>query len=148
MSPPPQEIAIADPHDPGPEAPGEAAPDQGAEEGAPAPGASDPGASPGPDAQAEAEIHAEALAEAEALASALSRQGGGDTFEFLLAGGRGFILDFEQGRDVINLEGLGLTPWDLLPSIRGRDLVLSFEGGEVVLNGAAGVHLTQWDFRY
>lgn len=72
----------------------------------------------------------------------------GDRFEFRLSGGRGFILDFEQGRDVISLEGLGLTPWDLLPSIRGRDLVLSFEGGEVVLRGAAGVRLTQWDFRY
>lgn len=72
----------------------------------------------------------------------------GDRFEFRLAGGRGFILDFEQGRDVISLEGLGLTPWDLLPSIRGRDLVLSFEGGEVVLRGGAGVHLNQWDFRY
>lgn len=72
----------------------------------------------------------------------------GDRFEFRLSGGRGFILDFEQGRDVISLEGLGLTPWDLLPSIRGRDLVLSFDGGEVVLRGAAGVHLTQWDFRY
>jgi len=72
----------------------------------------------------------------------------GDQFEFRLSGGRGFILDFEQGRDVINLEGLGLTPWDLLPSIHGRDLVLSFEGGEVVLRGAAGVKLEQWDFRY
>ncbi|WP_339950137.1 hypothetical protein [uncultured Albimonas sp.] len=79
---------------------------------------------------------------------ALSRFLEGDRFEFRLAGGRGFILDFEQGRDVISLEGLGLTPWDLLPSIRGRDLVLSFEGGEVVLRGGAGVHLNQWDFRY
>ncbi|MEO1689455.1 MAG: hypothetical protein AAFU61_16310 [Pseudomonadota bacterium] len=78
----------------------------------------------------------------------VSRAVAGDQFEFRLAGGRGFILDFEQGRDVINLEGLGLTPWDLLPSINGRDLVLSFEGGEVVLRGAAGVKLEQWDFRY
>ncbi|MEO0682886.1 MAG: hypothetical protein AAF192_21025 [Pseudomonadota bacterium] len=78
----------------------------------------------------------------------VSRAVAGDQFEFRLAGGRGFILDFEQGRDVINLEGLGLTPWDLLPSINGRDLVLSFEGGEVVLRGAAGVKLEQGDFRY
>lgn len=80
--------------------------------------------------------------------AALDRLAAGDRFEFRLAGGRGFILDFEQGRDVIGLEGLGLTPWDLLPSVQGDDLVLSFEGGEVVLRGAAGVHLTQWDFRY
>ena len=39
----------------------------------------------------------------------------------------GIILDFEKGRDVINLEGLGLTPWDLTPSIQGRDLALAFE---------------------
>ncbi len=71
-----------------------------------------------------------------------------DRFEFRLAGGRGFILDFEQGRDVINLVGLGLTPWDLLPSIAGSDLVLSFEGGDVVLRGAAGVHLGPEDFRW
>ena len=71
-----------------------------------------------------------------------------DRFEFRLAGGRGFILDFEQGRDVINLVGLGLTPWDLLPSIAGRDLVLSFDGGDVVLRGAAGVHLGPEDFRW
>lgn len=71
-----------------------------------------------------------------------------DRFEFRLSGGRGFILDFEQGRDVINLVGLGLTPWDLLPSIAGRDLVLSFEGGDVVLKGAAGVKLGAEDFRW
>ena len=29
-----------------------------------------------------------------------------------------------------------------------RDLALAFEGGEVILRGAAGVHLDQWDFRY
>ena len=83
--------------------------------------------------------------EAEAVPSA---RPAGDQFEFLARTGRGFILDFEQGRDVINLEGLGLTPWDLLPSIEGRDLVLAFDGGEVVLRGAAGVKLTQWDFVY
>lgn len=71
-----------------------------------------------------------------------------EEFQFLLHGGRGFILDFQQGRDVINLSHLGLTPWDLLPSIDGRDLVLSFDGGEVVLKGCAGLHLNQWDFRY
>lgn len=71
-----------------------------------------------------------------------------DRFEFRLTGGRGFILDFEPGRDVINLVGLGLTPWDLLPSIAGRDLVLSFEGGDVVLRGAAGVKLEAEDFRW
>ena len=81
-------------------------------------------------------------------AEALSRFHEGDRFEFRLSGGRGFILDFVKGRDVISLEGLGLTPWDLLPSIRGRDLVLSFEDDEMVLRGAAGVHLDQWDFRY
>ena len=78
----------------------------------------------------------------------LSARPSGDQFEFVARTGRGFILDFEQGRDVINLEGLGLTPWDLLPSIAGRDLVLAFDGGEVVLRGAAGVKLTQWDFVY
>ena len=98
-----------------------------------------------PDATPEDALVAAAEADdAEALARFLQ----GDRFEFRLSGGRGFILDFEKGRDVISLEGLGLTPWDLLPSIRGRDLVLSFEGGEVVLRGAAGVHLDQWDFRY
>lgn len=71
-----------------------------------------------------------------------------DRFEFRLAGGRGFILEFEQGRDVINLTALGLTPWDLLPSISGRDLVLSFDGGDVVLRGAAGVKLGAEDFRW
>lgn len=81
-------------------------------------------------------------------AAALAREAAGDQFEFRLSGGRGFILDFEQGRDVINLSALGLTPWDLLPSINGADLVLSFDGGEVVLRGAAGVKLGQWDFRY
>ncbi|MEM6742831.1 MAG: hypothetical protein AAF676_03710 [Pseudomonadota bacterium] len=78
----------------------------------------------------------------------LTRAASGDQFEFRLAGGRGFIMEFEQGRDVINLKGLGLTPWDLLPSINGPDLVLSFDGGEVVLRGAAGTKLDQWDFRY
>lgn len=72
----------------------------------------------------------------------------GQEFEFALHGGQGFVLDFEQGRDVINLGPLGLTPWDLLPSINGPDLILSFDGGEVVLKDCAGVHLTQWDFRY
>ncbi|MGG7565968.1 hypothetical protein ACQ5SO_07385 [Rhodovulum sp. DZ06] len=72
----------------------------------------------------------------------------GTEFEFNLSGGRGFIMDFQQGRDVINLTALGLTPFDLLPSINGPDLVLSFDGGEVVLRGCAGMHLTQWDFRY
>ncbi|MEC9434287.1 MAG: hypothetical protein VYD87_15405 [Pseudomonadota bacterium] len=81
-------------------------------------------------------------------ADALARLAADDRFEFRLTGGRGFILDFEQGRDVINLRGLGLTPWDLTPSVQGRDLALAFEGGEVILRGAAGVHLTQWDFRY
>lgn len=71
-----------------------------------------------------------------------------DRFEFRLTGGRGFILEFTQGRDVINLVGLGLTPWDLLPSIAGRDLVLSFDGGDVVLRGAAGVKLGPEDFRW
>ncbi|MFO7856940.1 MAG: hypothetical protein R6V44_17315 [Paracoccaceae bacterium] len=71
-----------------------------------------------------------------------------DRFEFRLAGGRGFILEFRQGRDVISLEGLGLTPWDLLPSISGTDLVLGFDGGEVVLRGAAGVRLEPDDFRW
>jgi hypothetical protein len=71
-----------------------------------------------------------------------------DRFEFRLAGGRGFILEFRQGRDVINLVGLGLTPWDLLPSIAGGDLVLSFDGGDVVLRGAAGVKLGPEDFRW
>ncbi|MEM1315596.1 MAG: hypothetical protein AAGI51_13635 [Pseudomonadota bacterium] len=81
-------------------------------------------------------------------AEEVTRAPSGDQFEFRLSGGRGFIMDFEQGRDVINLQGLGLTPWDLLPSISGRDLVLSFDGGDVVLRGAAGVKLEQSDFRY
>lgn len=71
-----------------------------------------------------------------------------DRFEFRLAGGRGFILEFRQGRDVINLVDLGLTPWDLLPSISGGDLVLSFDGGDVVLRGAAGTRLGPEDFRW
>jgi hypothetical protein len=71
-----------------------------------------------------------------------------EDFDFLLHGGQGFILDFEQGRDVINLSPLGLTPWDLLASINGPDLVLAFDGGEVVLKGCSGIHLNQWDFRY
>jgi hypothetical protein len=79
---------------------------------------------------------------------ALLRDPADEAFDFLLHGGQGFILDFEQGRDVINLSPLGLTPWDLLPSINGPDLVLAFDGGEVVLRGCAGVHLSQWDFRY
>lgn len=83
-----------------------------------------------------------------AEAAALLAEAAGDQFLFRLSGGRGFILDFRQGRDVINLQGLGLTPFDLLPSINGPDLVLSFDGGEVVLRGAAGVKLTQWDFRW
>ncbi len=78
----------------------------------------------------------------------LARWAEGDQFHFRLSGGRGFILDFEQGRDVIDLTGLGLTPWDLLPSIQGDDLVLGFEGGEVLLRGGRGVKLTQWDFRW
>ncbi|MAS44806.1 MAG: hypothetical protein CML43_17070 [Rhodobacteraceae bacterium] len=86
--------------------------------------------------------------EAADVPDALARLAADDRFEFRLTGGRGFILDFEKGRDVINLEGLGLTPWDLTPSIQGRDLALAFEGGEVILRGAAGVHLDQWDFRY
>ena len=86
--------------------------------------------------------------EAADVPDALARLAADDRFEFRLTGGRGFILDFEKGRDVINLEGLGLTPWDLTPSIQGRDLALAFEGGEAILRGAAGVHLDQWDFRY
>lgn len=82
------------------------------------------------------------------MTDALTRWAEGDQFQFRLSGGRGFILDFEQGRDVIDLTGLGRTPWDLLPSIQGDDLVLSFEGGEVVLRGAREVKLTQWDFRW
>lgn len=86
--------------------------------------------------------------EGEEAHRALSRLVEGDRFAFRLAGGRGFILDFRQGRDVINLQGLGLTPWGLLVSIRGRDLALSFEGGEVILRGAAGVELSERDFRW
>ncbi|SDX31884.1 hypothetical protein SAMN05444336_104282 [Albimonas donghaensis] len=100
-----------------------------------------------PEAPPEALLGAEPP-EAADIPDALARLAADDRFEFRLTGGRGFILDFEKGRDVINLEGLGLTPWDLTPSIQGRDLALAFEGGEVILRGAAGVHLDQWDFRY
>ncbi|HKK35273.1 MAG TPA: hypothetical protein VJ994_03175 [Paracoccaceae bacterium] len=86
------------------------------------------------------------MSEAQELARRALEEG--DRFEFRLSGGRGFILEFRQGRDVISLDGLGLTPWDLLPSISGADLVLSFDGGEVVLRGAAGVKLEADDFRW
>jgi hypothetical protein len=79
---------------------------------------------------------------------ALMADPGDESFDLQQQGGQGFILDFQQGRDVINLSPLGLTPWDLLPSINGPDLVLAFDGGEVVLKECAGVRLTQWDFRY
>ena len=62
------------------------------------------------------------MSEAQELARRALEEG--DRFEFRLSGGRGFILEFRQGRDVISLDGLGLTPWDLLPSISGADLVL------------------------
>ncbi len=86
------------------------------------------------------------MSEAQELARRALEEG--DRFEFRLSGGRGFILEFRQGRDVISLDGLGLTPWDLLPSISGADLVLSFDGGEVVLRDAAGVKLEADDFRW
>lgn len=79
---------------------------------------------------------------------ALRRAAEGDTFVFALPSGRAVIEDFEPGRDVIDLSGLGLTPHDLLPYVRGGDLVLSFDGGEVVLRGLAGTVLREWDYRW
>lgn len=90
----------------------------------------------------------EARADPRIDAADLFGEAEGTEFDFALDGGRGFIQDFQQGRDVINLTALGLTPFELLPSINGPDLILSFDGGEVVLKGCAGVHLTQWDFRW
>ncbi len=86
--------------------------------------------------------------EGEREAEALARNLPDDQFEFRLAGGRGFILDFDPEQDAINLEGLGLTPWDLLVSTSGGDLVLSFEGGEVVLKGAGDVDPSHLRFVY
>ena len=70
-----------------------------------------------------------------------------DAFEFLERG-RGVIRGFVQGRDRINIAPLGLTPDDLTISIEGRDLVLAFEGGEVVLKDGAQLQLSEEDFRF
>ena len=84
-----------------------------------------------------------------APASEAGSEGAADeAFEFLGEGGRGVIRDFVQGRDRISLVPLGLTPDDLLISDEGADLVLAFEGGEVVLLGRAGLTLTEADFRF
>ncbi len=82
------------------------------------------------------------------LSALLDEDFEGDVFEFFGEGGRGLISDFVQGRDRISLVPLGLTPSDLLISVEGPDLVLAFDGGEVVLLGAAGVTLTEADFRF
>ncbi len=82
-------------------------------------------------------------------ASRLLLDDAGDApFAFLGEGSRGIIRDFRPGRDRINLAPLGLTPDDLLISTDGRDLVLSFDGGEVALIGAAGLTLEERDFRF
>jgi hypothetical protein len=80
--------------------------------------------------------------------SALLEEFEGDVFEFFGEGGRGEIAGFVQGRDRISLVPLGLTPDDLLISIEGRDLMLAFDGGEVLLLGCASLTLTEADFRF